>query len=70
MTRGDPKSRAFAVFGFKDGELRVVETVNRAAEHMAARRLIPAKTPITPDEAADLAFDLRKLALAAKPKPS
>jgi 3-phenylpropionate/trans-cinnamate dioxygenase ferredoxin reductase subunit len=69
VTRGDPKSRAFAVFGFKDGELRVVETVNRAAEHMAARRLIPAKTPITPNEAADLAFDLRKLALAAKPKP-
>ena len=30
---------------------------------MAARRLIPAKTPITPAEAADLAFDLRKLAL-------
>ena len=64
VTRGDPKSRAFAVFGFKDGELRVVETVNRGAEHMAARRLIPAKTPIAPNEAADLAFDLRKLALA------
>jgi hypothetical protein len=37
---------------------------------MAARRLIPAKTPLAPNEAANLAFDLRKLALAAKPTPS
>jgi 3-phenylpropionate/trans-cinnamate dioxygenase ferredoxin reductase subunit len=67
VTRGDPASRAFAVFGFKDGALRVVETVNKGAEHMAARRLIPAGTKITPAEAADLAFDLRKLAVGAKP---
>jgi hypothetical protein len=33
---------------------------------MAARRLIPAKTPLTAEQAADLTFDLRKLALAAK----
>ena len=67
VTRGDPGARAFSVFGFKDGELRVVESVNRGGDHMAARRLIPAKTPITPVEAADSAFDLRKLALNAKP---
>ena len=67
VTRGDPATRAFAVFGFKDGQLRVVETVNRGGEHMAARRLIAAKTPITPQQAADVVFDLRKLAMAAKP---
>jgi len=66
VTRGDPAERAFAVFGFKDGELRVVETVNRAGEHMAARKLIAARTPVTPEQAADTAFDLRKLALATK----
>ena len=65
-TRGDPTTRAFAVFGFKDGALRVVETVNRGAEHMAGRKLIAANTPLTPEQAADLSFDLRKLALAAK----
>ena len=63
VTRGDPAERAFAVFGFKDGALRVVETVNRGAEHMAARRLIAANAPLTPENAADPAFDLRKLAL-------
>ncbi len=66
VTRGDPASRAFAVFGFREGKLKVVETVNRGAEHMAARRLIASGTPLTPEQAADLAFDLRKLALAAK----
>jgi 3-phenylpropionate/trans-cinnamate dioxygenase ferredoxin reductase subunit len=65
VTRGDPSSRSFAMFGFRQGALAVVETVNRGADHMAARRLIAAGTPITPEEAADLTFDLRKLALAA-----
>ena len=66
-TRGDPATRAFAVFGFKKGLLKVVETVNRGADHMAARRLIAAHTMLTPEQAADPSFDLRKLALGAKP---
>jgi 3-phenylpropionate/trans-cinnamate dioxygenase ferredoxin reductase subunit len=64
--RGDPNYRAYAVFGFRGGALAVVETVNRGAEHMAARRIIGGHLPITPDEAADPAFDLRKLALSVK----
>jgi 3-phenylpropionate/trans-cinnamate dioxygenase ferredoxin reductase subunit len=66
VVRGDPATRAFATFGFRAGALAVVETVNRGAEHMAARRLIAAATPLTPEQAADTGFDLRKLALAAK----
>jgi 3-phenylpropionate/trans-cinnamate dioxygenase ferredoxin reductase subunit len=65
-TRGDPAGRAFAVFGFKQGALKVVETVNRGAEHMAARRLIAGGVPIAPEQAADMGFDLRKLALTVK----
>ena len=65
VLRGDPATRAFATFGFRNGALAVVETVNRGAEHMAARRIIGAM-PLTPEQAADTAFDLRKLALAAK----
>lgn len=63
VTRGDPATRAFAVFGFRDGELRVVETVNKGGDHMAARRLIPGRIQLTPEQAADASFDLRKLAL-------
>ena len=62
VTRGDPASRAFATFGFRGGKLAAVETVNRGAEHMAARRLIAAGTTLTPEQAADLSFDVRKLA--------
>jgi 3-phenylpropionate/trans-cinnamate dioxygenase ferredoxin reductase subunit len=43
-----------------------VETVNRGAEHMAARRIIGGDLPIGPEQAADPAFDLRKLALSLK----
>ena len=66
VLRGDPKARAFAAFGFRGGTLAAVETVNRGAEHMAARRIIGGGLPINPEEAGDLGFDLRKLALSAK----
>jgi 3-phenylpropionate/trans-cinnamate dioxygenase ferredoxin reductase subunit len=66
ILRGDPKDRAFAAFGFRAGALAAVETVNRGAEHMAARRIIGGGLPISPEEAADPAFDLRKLALSVK----
>jgi len=66
VTRGDPDARAFAVFGFKDGRLRVVETVNRAGEHMAARRLIAGQVALTPEQAADASFDLKKAAMNVK----
>ena len=66
VLRGDPAARAFAVFGYRDGALAVVETVNRGAEHMAARRIIGAGLNVTPEQAGDLKFDLRKLALGAR----
>ncbi len=64
--RGDPQSRAFAAFGFRGPALAAVETVNRAGEHMAARRIIAGALPLTPEQAVDPRFDLRKLALSAK----
>jgi 3-phenylpropionate/trans-cinnamate dioxygenase ferredoxin reductase subunit len=66
VARGDPRSRAFSVFGFRGATLAAVESVNRSGDHMAARRILAAGVPLTPDEAADRQFDLRKLALSAK----
>ena len=66
VLRGDPATRAFATFGFRAGALAVAETVNRGAEHMAARRIIGGGMPLTSEQAADPQFDLRKLALGAK----
>ena len=66
VLRGDPATRAFATFGFRAGVLAAAETVNRGAEHMAARRIIAGAMPLTPEQAADPQFDLRKLALGTK----
>ncbi len=61
--RGRPESRAFSVFSFQANKLLAVETVNRGGDHMAARRILTAGTPLTPEQAADESLDLRKLAL-------
>jgi 3-phenylpropionate/trans-cinnamate dioxygenase ferredoxin reductase subunit len=62
VVRGDPATRAFSTFGFRDGKLAVVESVNRAGDHAAAKRIIGTTKTLTPQEAADPAFDLRALA--------
>jgi 3-phenylpropionate/trans-cinnamate dioxygenase ferredoxin reductase component len=59
VVRGDPASGAFSVFCFRDGKLAGVESVNKAADHMAARRLLGAAAALTPAEAADVKFDLK-----------
>lgn len=50
-----------AVFCFRDGRLLGVETVNRPADHMAARRLVGARAALSPAQAADETIDLKKL---------
>jgi 3-phenylpropionate/trans-cinnamate dioxygenase ferredoxin reductase component len=62
VVRGDPATRAFSTFGFRAGKLAVVESVNRAGDHAAAKRIIGTAKTLTPQEAADPAFDLRALA--------
>jgi 3-phenylpropionate/trans-cinnamate dioxygenase ferredoxin reductase subunit len=60
--RGEAESGAFSVFCFRDGRLIGVESVNRPAEHMAARRLLARGVGLTPAQAADVSVDLRRLA--------
>jgi 3-phenylpropionate/trans-cinnamate dioxygenase ferredoxin reductase subunit len=62
VLRGKPEERAFSIFGFKQGKLTGVESVNQAAEHMIGRKLLQNKTALTPEQAGDPAFDLRALA--------
>jgi 3-phenylpropionate/trans-cinnamate dioxygenase ferredoxin reductase component len=66
ITRGDFKARSFSVFGFRAGALAVVETVNRPGDHMAARKLLEGHVPLSPVEAADISFDLRRQALGSR----
>ena len=59
VTRGDPAAGAFSVFCYRHGQLVGVESVNRPADHMIARRLIAEGLPLAPDQAADPTVDLR-----------
>ena len=59
VSRGDPESRKFSVFYFREGGLRAVDSINRPAEHLAARKLIGARVKLSPDQARDESFDLK-----------
>ena len=59
VVRGDPDAARFSVFCFRGGELVSVESVNRAADHVVGRRLLAAGHALTPEQAADPAFDLK-----------
>jgi 3-phenylpropionate/trans-cinnamate dioxygenase ferredoxin reductase component len=59
VLRGDPSSGAFSVFGFVGDRLAVVESLNKPADHMVARRLIGEGLSLMPQQAADLMFDLK-----------
>lgn len=47
------------VLCFRGGRLIAVETVNRAADHMAARKLLAREAALSPEQAAASGFDLR-----------
>jgi 3-phenylpropionate/trans-cinnamate dioxygenase ferredoxin reductase subunit len=47
------------VFYFRGERLCAVDSVNRPADHLAARKLIGALTALSPDQAMDQGFDLK-----------
>ena len=54
---------AFSVFRFRDERLVAVESINRAGDHMVARRILGLGRSLTPMQAADAAFDLKAFAM-------
>jgi 3-phenylpropionate/trans-cinnamate dioxygenase ferredoxin reductase component len=62
VLRGDPAGGSFSVFCFCGSRLIGVESVNRPADHVVARRLLLGAPRLSPHEAADPDFDLRALA--------
>lgn len=63
VTRGDAESNKFSVFYYREGELKAVDSINRAAEHLTARKLIGARAVVMPEQAADESFDLKSAIL-------
>jgi 3-phenylpropionate/trans-cinnamate dioxygenase ferredoxin reductase component len=67
VVRGDADTGAFSVFGYAGGALKVVESINRPADHMMARRLITEGRWPSPHEAADMSFDLKAFTMSGRP---
>ena len=59
ILRGDMVDDKFSIYCFRNSVLVGVESVNSAAEHMTARRLLTAGIPLSPAQAADKAFDIK-----------
>ncbi|MBS0527990.1 MAG: FAD-dependent oxidoreductase [Proteobacteria bacterium] len=60
VVRGDAGQGSFSAFCYKAGRLIGIESVNRASDHVFGRRALSANGSITPEQAADPAFDLKK----------
>jgi 3-phenylpropionate/trans-cinnamate dioxygenase ferredoxin reductase subunit len=65
VLRGVPDEGKFSVLRFRDGRLTAVESVNSAADHMAARKLLAGGVALTPEQAADTSVKLASLAVPA-----
>lgn len=70
VVRGDPVDRNFSVFCFRSGRLIGVESVNRTADHVVARRLLAGQSNLSPEQAADRSCDLRAHARRLPSSPS
>ncbi|MEJ7930045.1 FAD-dependent oxidoreductase [Ramlibacter sp. AN1015] len=62
VLRGSAAEGRFSVLRLRDGHLSAVESINNAADHMAARKLLAARVAITPEQAADTSVKLASLA--------
>jgi 3-phenylpropionate/trans-cinnamate dioxygenase ferredoxin reductase subunit len=58
--RGSVEEGAFSAFCYKGEQLVGIESVNRAGDHMFGRRLLAANGSVTPEQASDLGFDLKR----------
>jgi len=61
VTRGDPVSDAFSLCWFRAGRMIGVDSVNRPADHLPARRLLAAGVHVTPEQAADAGTPFKSL---------
>lgn len=68
LVLGDPGS--FSVLLFRDDELVAVESVNRSADHMAARKLLTDGVPLSRREASAEGFTLRRYLKARSCAPA
>ena len=59
---GNVEAKQFSLLCFREDHLVAVESVNRAGDHMAARKILSKSIPLTPAEAASPTFDFKSWA--------
>jgi 3-phenylpropionate/trans-cinnamate dioxygenase ferredoxin reductase subunit len=62
-----PDASQLTVLCFRQGRLVAVETANRTADHMAARKILSRAAPLTPEQAGDAGFELKAYEFATRP---
>jgi 3-phenylpropionate/trans-cinnamate dioxygenase ferredoxin reductase component len=67
VTRGDLAKPAFSAFYFRAGRLLAVDSLNRISDHMQSKRLLDHGLWPTPEQAADLQFELPSLLKSSRP---
>jgi 3-phenylpropionate/trans-cinnamate dioxygenase ferredoxin reductase subunit len=61
VVRGDPQQGGFSIGRFRGDHLVSIESVDQAADHMAARKLLGAGVNVTPHQVADASIPLKAL---------
>jgi 3-phenylpropionate/trans-cinnamate dioxygenase ferredoxin reductase subunit len=64
---GDPAARQLSVLCFRHGQLVAVESANRPADHMAARKILARPAALTAAQASEPGFDLKAWELSSRP---
>lgn len=59
VLRGSVEEKKFSYFYFKNDHLLAIDSINCSADHMAGRKLLASENTLTPEQAADLDFELK-----------
>jgi len=65
VVRGDPGTRAFAVFYLKEGRVIAVDAVNSPPEFVVGKKLVAAKAKVAPGELVDKSISMKDIGARA-----
>ena len=65
LVRGDPQSRAFAVFYLKEGRVIAVDAVNSAPEFIVGKKLVASQARVAPGELVDKSISMKDIGARA-----
>lgn len=65
LVRGDPQSRAFAVFYLKEGKVIAVDAVNSAPEYIVGKKLVASQARVAPSELVDKSISMKDIGARA-----